>query len=177
MLTVILIAIATTIYMHFGGQTSVIFTDLLQGFILIFAGMFLFFLGIQYLGDHTALSGLKSFWMNLSPEQKLPLAHFNHPPDFNFVGIFWQDGIAGSIGFLFLNQGLIMRFMAAKSVNEGRKAAAVNVLLVFPISGIVGSNAGWIGRAIFNALFLLPAYLGSSLQHSLRPLCPQPTHW
>ena len=152
MLTVILIAIATTIYMHFGGQTSVIFTDLLQGFILIFAGMFLFFLGIQYLGDHTALSGLKSFWMNLSPEQKLPLAHFNHPPDFNFVGIFWQDGIAGSIGFLFLNQGLIMRFMAAKSVNEGRKAAAVNVLLVLPISAIVVSNAGWIGRAIFNAV-------------------------
>ncbi len=152
MLTVILIAIATTIYMHFGGQTSVIFTDLFQGFILIFAGLLLFFLGIQYLGDHTALSGLKAFWMNLSPEEKLPLAHFNHPPDFNFVGIFWQDGVAGSVGFLFLNQGLIMRFMAAKSVNEGRKAAAFNVLLVLPISAIVVSNAGWIGRAIFNAV-------------------------
>ncbi len=152
MLTVILIAVATTIYMHFGGQTSVIFTDLLQGFILIFAGMLLFFLGIQYLGDHTAFSGLKAFWMNLSPEQKLPLAQFNHPPNFNFVGIFWQDGIAGSIGFLFLNQGLIMRFMAAKSVNEGRKAAAVNVLVILPISAIVVSNAGWIGRAISNAV-------------------------
>ena len=42
MLTVVLIAIATTIYMHFGGQTSVIFTDLIQGFILIFAGLLLF---------------------------------------------------------------------------------------------------------------------------------------
>ena len=152
MLTVILIAIATTIYMHFGGQTSVIFTDLLQGFILIFAGMLLFSLGLQYLGDHTAFSGLKAFWMHLSPSEKLPLAHFNHPPDFNFVGIFWQDGIAGSIGFLFLNQGLIMRFMAAKSVNEGRKAAAINVLVILPISAIVVSNAGWIGRAIFNAV-------------------------
>lgn len=152
MLTVILIAIATTIYMHFGGQTSVIFTDLFQGFILIFAGMLLFVLGIQYLGDHTIFSGLKAFWMNLSPTEKLPLAHFNHPPDFNFVGIFWQDGIAGSIGFLFLNQGLIMRFMAAKSVNEGRKAVACNVLLVLPISAIVVSNAGWIGRAISNAV-------------------------
>ncbi len=152
MLTVILIAVATTIYMHFGGQTSVIFTDLFQGFILIFAGMLLFFLGIQYLGDHTALSGLKAFWMNLSPAEKLPLAHFNHPPDFNFVGIFWQDGIAGSVGFLFLNQGLIMRFMAAKSVNEGRKAAAFNVLFILPISAIVVSNAGWVGRAISTAV-------------------------
>ena len=152
MLTVILIAIATTLYMHFGGQTSVIFTDLFQGFILIFAGLLLFYLGIQYLGDNTALSGLNAFWTNLSPNQKLPLAHFNHPPDFNFVGIFWQDGIAGSVGFLFLNQGLIMRFMAAKSVNEGRKAAAFNVLIILPISAIVVSNAGWIGRAITNAV-------------------------
>ena len=152
MLTVILIAIATTLYMHFGGQTSVIFTDLFQGFILIFAGLLLFYLGIQYLGDNTALSGLTAFWTNLSPNEKLPLAHFNHPPDFNFVGIFWQDGIAGSVGFLFLNQGLIMRFMAAKSVNEGRKAAAFNVLIILPISAIVVSNAGWIGRAITNAV-------------------------
>ena len=152
MLTVILIAIATTLYMHFGGQTSVIFTDLFQGFILIFAGLLLFYLGIQYLGDNTALSGLNAFWTNLSPNEKLPLAHFNHPPDFNFVGIFWQDGIAGSVGFLFLNQGLIMRFMAAKSVNEGRKAAAFNVLIILPISAIVVSNAGWIGKAITNAV-------------------------
>ncbi len=150
MLTVIIIAIVTTIYMHIGGQTSVIFTDLFQGIILIFSGVFLFILGLQYLGDHSSLVGIQAFWDNLTPVQKLPLAHFNRPPDFNFVGIFWQDGIAGSVGFLFLNQGLIMRFMAAKSVNEGRKAAAVNVLLILPIAALVVSNAGWIGRAISN---------------------------
>ena len=152
MATVIIIAIATTIYMHFGGQTSVIFTDLFQGLILLFAGLLLFFLGLDYLGGGHFSIGLQSFWNYLTPNQKLPLAHFNHPPDFNFVGIFWQDGIAGSVGFLFLNQGLIMRFMAAKSVNEGRKAATFNVLLVLPISAIVVSNAGWIGRAIANGM-------------------------
>ena len=152
MATVVLIAIATTIYMHYGGQTSVIFTDLFQGFILIFAGLLLFYLGIQFLGDNTPYSGLRAFWMNLSPIEKLPLAHFNQPPDFNFVGIFWQDGIAGSVGFLFLNQGLIMRFMAARSVNDGRKAVAFNALCILPISAIVVSNAGWIGRAITNAV-------------------------
>ena len=152
MATVVIIAVVTTLYMHFGGQTSVIFTDLFQGFILIFSGLLLFILGLNYLADHSALGGLQTFWQNLTPAQKLPLAHFNRPPDFNFVGIFWQDGIAGSVGFLFLNQGLIMRFMAVRSVNEGRKAAAFNVLLVLPISAIVVSNAGWIGRAIANAV-------------------------
>ena len=161
MLTVIIIAIATTIYMHFGGQTSVIFTDLFQGLILLFAGLLLFVLGLNYIGGGQFIAGINSFWNFLTPDQKLPLAHFNHPPNFNFVGIFWQDGVAGSIGFLFLNQGLIMRFMAARSVNEGRKAAAFNVLLILPISAIVVSNAGWIGRAIANGM---PGVLPLDLQ-------------
>ena len=161
MATVIIIAIATTIYMHFGGQTSVIFTDLFQGLILLFAGLLLFVLGLQYIGEGQFSTGLSFFWSYLTPEEKLPLAHFNSPPNFNFVGIFWQDGIAGSIGFLFLNQGLIMRFMAAKNVNEGRKAAAFNVLLILPISAIVVSNAGWIGRAIANGM---PGILPAGLQ-------------
>ncbi len=139
---IIVIAIITGIYITFGGQTAVIFTDLLQGFILIFAGLMLFGLGIAFVG------GFDTFWNLLPTEWKLPLAHYNYPPNFNFVGIFWQDAIAGSIGFLFMNQGLLMRFMACKSVNEGRKAAAVNILFVLPISAIVVGNAGWIGKAL-----------------------------
>jgi SSS family solute:Na+ symporter len=139
---VIFIAVITGVYITFGGQTAVIFTDLLQGFILLFSGLFLFALGVTYIG------GFDVFWNILPMEWKMPLAKFNEPSSFNFVGIFWQDGIAGSIGFLFLNMGLIMRFMATKSVNEGRKAAAFNVLFMLPISAIVVGNAGWLGKAI-----------------------------
>ncbi|MCG6914901.1 sodium:solute symporter family protein [bacterium BMS3Abin03] len=139
---VILIAIITGIYITFGGQTAVIFTDLLQGFILLFAGLFLFFLGLHFVG------GFDVFWNLLPTSWKMPLAKFNSPPDFNFVGIFWEDAVAGSIGFLFMNMGLIMRFMATKSVDEGRKAATFNILFMLPISAIVVGNAGWIGKAI-----------------------------
>ena len=139
---VIVIALVVGIYITYGGQTAVIFTDLAQGFILIFAGMLVFTLGISYLG------GCDVFWNLLPTEWKLPLADFNKPPGFNFVGIFWQDGVAGSVGFLFMNMGLIMRFMACKSVDEGRKAAAFNILFMLPISAIVVGNAGWIGKAI-----------------------------
>ena len=139
---IFIVAFISGVYITFGGQTAVIFTDLAQGFILIFAGVMVFLLGINYVG------GFSIFWNALSPEFKLPLAHFNHPANFNFVGIFWQDGIAGSVGFLFMNQGLIMRFMACKSVHEGRKAAAFNVLVLLPISTVVVSNAGWVGKAI-----------------------------
>lgn len=139
---VIVIALVVGIYITYGGQTAVIFTDLVQGFILIFAGLLVFFLGLDYIG------GFGLFWNALPTSWKLPLAHFNNPPGFNFVGIFWQDGIAGSVGFLFMNMGLIMRFMATKSVDEGRKAATFNILFMLPISAIVVGNAGWIGKAI-----------------------------
>lgn len=138
------VAIVAGVYITFGGQTAVIFTDLLQGFVLLFAGIMLFLLGLDYLG------GFDNFWNALPASFKLPLSNFNDDPSFNFVGIFWQDAVAGSVGFLFMNQGLIMRFMACKSVQDGRKAAAFNVLIALPISAIAVSNAGWIGRAISN---------------------------
>jgi len=47
-----------------------------------------------------------------------------------------------------MNMGLIMRFMATKSVNEGRKAATFNILFMLPISAVVVGGAGWIGKAI-----------------------------
>ena len=139
---IIVIALIVGVYITYGGQTAVIFTDLAQGFILIFAGMLVFVLGLDYLG------GFGVFWNLLPTEWKLPLAHFNEPPGFNFVGIFWQDGVAGSVGFLFMNMGLVMRFMACKSVDEGRKAATFNILFMLPISAVVVGNAGWIGKAI-----------------------------
>ncbi|HIM27721.1 MAG TPA: sodium:solute symporter family protein, partial [Candidatus Marinimicrobia bacterium] len=142
MRAIVVIAVITGVYITFGGQTAVIFTDLLQGFILIFAGFLLFAIGIAYVG------GGQVFWDLLPTTWKLPLANFNEPSSFNFVGIFWQDAVAGSVGFLFMNQGLLMRFMACKSVNEGRKAAAINILFVLPLSAIVVGNAGWLGKAI-----------------------------
>ncbi len=139
---IIAIAIITGVYTTFGGQTAVIFTDLIQGFILLFAGFLIFLMGINYVG------GFESFWHLLPPDWRLPLADFNKPSDFNFIGIFWQDGVAGSVGFLFMNMGLLMRFMSAKSVDEGRKAAVFNVLFMLPLSAIVVGNAGWIGKAL-----------------------------
>ncbi|MCB9249484.1 MAG: sodium:solute symporter family protein [Ignavibacteriales bacterium] len=139
---IIVIAVIVGVYITYGGQTAVIFTDLAQGFVLIFAGILVFVLGLDYVG------GFGVFWDLLPTTWKLPLANFNTPPGFNFVGIFWEDGIAGSVGFLFMNMGLIMRFMATKNVDEGRKAATFNILFMLPLSAIVVGNAGWIAKAI-----------------------------
>jgi len=141
---IIVVAVISGIYVSLGGQTAIIFTDFIQGIILLFAGLLIFGLGIAYLG------GFDSFWNNLSIANKLPLADFNSPPDFNFAGIFWQDGIVGSVGFAFMNQAVIMRFLAARSVVHARRATIMNVLVFLPIGTIAVSNSGWVARAIAN---------------------------
>ncbi len=146
---IIIISVVSGVYITAGGQTAVIFTDLAQGFMLLFAGLLLFVLGLDALAlDGTLSDGMRALWSNLTLSERLPLAHFNQPQDFNFVGVFWQDGVAGSITFLFISQGLMMRFLAGKSVNEGRKAILFNTVFILPLSMIVVGNAGWLGNAM-----------------------------
>ncbi|MBN1423520.1 sodium:solute symporter family protein [Candidatus Fermentibacteria bacterium] len=129
-------------YVTTGGQTAVIFTDLLQGFMLYLAGAVVLVGGLIWLG------GFGEFWGWLPVELRSPFAHINATPRLGTANTFWGEGIAGSIAFTFMNQGFIMRYLAAKSVNEGRKAAVANVVILLPLSAVVVSCAGWVGRAM-----------------------------
>ena len=60
---IVVVAVISGLYVSLGGQTAIIFTDLIQGIVLLFAGLLLFGLGIIYLG------GLDIFWNNLSNAQ------------------------------------------------------------------------------------------------------------
>jgi len=139
-----LAATATAIYVTVGGQTSVIMTDLAQGIILLIVGLTLFAVGI----DHPQIGGLDLFWSQLPDRHQLGLATLNRPEEFHAMGVFWQDAMAGGIAFYFMNQGILMRFMSARSVDEGRKAIALVALVVMPLAAISVSGVGWIGRAM-----------------------------
>jgi len=147
---VVVIAIVSAIYMHAGGQTSVIMTDLIQGFVLLSAGFVVLFLGIQELG------GVEAFLRSLPPDHRLPLAAFNSPPKFNFVGIFWQDALASSVAFYFMNQGVMMRFMSVKSPDDGYKAIFAVVVVLMPLACVAIANSGWIGRAMVTQGMISP---------------------
>lgn len=129
-------------YVTFGGQTAVIFTDLFQGLLLYIAGGLAIFAGLY------ALGGLGEYWSWLPISHRLPFVHLTENPKFNTAGLFWGEALAGSVAFAFLNQGFLMRYLTIKSVNGGRKAAAVNVLVSLPISAIIVGAVGWIGKAI-----------------------------
>jgi len=139
----IAVAIVTAIYVTAGGQTAVIFTDLIQGIFLYLAGAILLVLGIMYVG------GIGEWWTSMDVAHRLPLPGFNESPDFNFAGIFWGEGIIGTLAFTFVNQGFIMRYLAVKDVFEGRKCLTFNTLILMPISAIVVGNVGWIAYSMW----------------------------
>jgi SSS family solute:Na+ symporter len=139
------VPIATIIlggYVTFGGQTAVIFTDLLQGIMLYLAG------GIAIVAGIVALGGFGEFWSFLPTTHRLPFVHLLNDPKFNTAGLFWGEALAGSIAFTFMNQGFIMRYLALKSVNDGRKAAIFNVLFTLPFSAIIVGAVGWIAKSL-----------------------------
>lgn len=146
----VLVAAISAVYVTAGGQTSVIMTDLFQGVMLLATGILILYLGADYLG------GLDGLWENLPRDHRRAFPNFNSDPSFNGVGIFWQDAMANSAMFYFLNQGVMMRFMAARSVEEGRKAALVVPVLLMPIAACVVASGGWVGKALENAGVLPP---------------------
>jgi len=142
---IITVPIATILlggYVTFGGQTAVIFTDLVQGVMLYLAG------GIAIVAGIVALGGFGEFWSFLPVTHRLPFVHLLNDPKFNTAGLFWGEALAGSIAFTFMNQGFIMRYLALKSVNDGRKAAIFNVLFTLPFSAIIVGAVGWIAKSL-----------------------------
>jgi solute:Na+ symporter, SSS family len=140
-----LVACVSAAYVTFGGQTAVIMTDLFQGLMLLGAGLVLLALGAAELG------GFDMLWDHLPRGHRLAFPDFNADPDYPGVGIFWQDAMANSAMFFFLNQGILMRFMAARSVEEGRKAAVAVMVILMPVAAIVVASGGWVGRAFVHA--------------------------
>ena len=148
------VAAISAVYVTFGGQTSVIMTDLFQGAMLLATGLVLLFLGISYLG------GFEEFWTHLPRSHRLAFPNFNEDPSYPAVGIFWQDAMANSAMFYFLNQGMVMRLLAAKSVKDSRKAVTTVMLVLMPIAALVVASGGWVAKALTHAGVLDPSIEG-----------------
>jgi len=135
-------AVVVMLYMFSGGQTSVIMTDLVQGIVLLIAGLGLFFVGIIHFG------GFDGFWELFPRSHKFIFSEFNSPDSFSFIGIWGQDGLANTGAFVLMNQGMIMRFLSLKSVKEARKMAIFWILVLYPVAAITVSGGGWIAASL-----------------------------
>lgn len=137
-------AVAVGLYVYIGGQTAVIMTDLVQGLILLIAGMGLFFGAIYHFG------GFGDFWSLLPRAHKYAFSDFNAPPKFSFIGIYVQDGLANTGALMLMHQGFIMRFLSLKSVKDSRRMVVCWILVLAPLAAIATSCGGWIAKALVN---------------------------
>jgi SSS family solute:Na+ symporter len=140
----IVTAVAVALYVYIGGQTAVIMTDLVQGIILLIAGLGLFAVAIYHFG------GFAKFWALIPKEHKYAFSDFNAPPKFSFIGIYVQDGLANTGALMLMHQGFIMRFLSLKSVKDSRRMVVCWILLLAPLAAIATSCGGWIARALVN---------------------------
>jgi SSS family solute:Na+ symporter len=144
------VAAISAVYVTSGGQTSVIMTDLFQGVMLLVTGMVLLWLGIDYLG------GMGEFWSHIPRTHRTAFTNFNTDPNYNSVGLFWQDGMANTAMFVFLNQGLAMRLLSARTIQDSRKALIVTSVVLMPIAALVVASGGWVAKALVHAGALPP---------------------
>ena len=146
----VIVATISAVYVTAGGQTSVVMTDLFQGIMLLATGLLILGLGAWYLG------GIDEFWNFLPRGHRTAFDNFNENSAFPSVGITWQDGMANTAMFYFLNQGMVMRFMSARSVEDGRKAMFTVALVLMPVAACVVASGGWVAKALTQA-GVLPA--------------------
>ena len=137
-----LACVAVTFYVFAGGQTSVIMTDLVQGITLIVVGLGVFLAGVAHFG------GFVDWWALFPESHRYIFSEFNSPDKFSFIGIYGQDGLANTGAFVLMNQGIIMRFLALRSVKDARKMSICWILILAPLAAITVSGGGWIAKAL-----------------------------
>jgi SSS family solute:Na+ symporter len=109
----IIIVVATGIYTIFGGLKAVLYTDMIQMFVLIGGSVVVTFFGLQALGGWGELQATvgDSYF-----DMWLPSDH----PDFPWTGILFGAPILG-IWYWCTDQYIVQRVLSARNIEQARK--------------------------------------------------------
>ncbi len=140
MTSAIVLIIVTGIYTIAGGLSAVIYTELVQAFILIGGAIALTLLGLNEVGGFTGLQA------KLPPEYFQMFKAFDHP-DFPWTGIIFGAPILG-IWYWCTDQFIVQRVLSAKNINHARSGAILaGFLKILPVFILV--LPGLIAAALF----------------------------
>lgn len=131
----IIVVVATGVYTIFGGLKVVVYTDMIQMFILLGGSIALSFYGLEALGGWNEIEKLSapsysSLWRPLSD------------PDFPWTGILFGAPILG-VWYWCTDQFIVQRVLAARNIDQARKgtifAAYLKMLplFIFVVPGLI----------------------------------------
>lgn len=138
------VVVATGIYTVFGGLRAVLYTDMLQMFVLVGGSVAVTIIGLNALGGwdvmyETAGSSFFTLWKPLSD------------PSFPWLGILLGAPILG-IWYWCTDQFIVQRVLAAPNVDEARRGAIFGGLLkvlplfIFVVPGVIAYALAQQGR-------------------------------
>lgn len=161
--------VATGIYTMWGGLRAVLYTDMVQMFIMVGGSMLLVVLGLEHVGGWSELRravepGFMSLWK--------PASH----PDYPWTGILLGAPIL-AIWYWCTDQFIVQRVLSAKNVSEARKAVVFAgylkqlPLFIFVLPGLIAVALAARGELrLDRSDAALPALIGALLPAGLKGL-------
>ena len=165
----VVVVIATGIYTIFGGLRAVLYTDLLQMFVLIAGSLTVTLIGLSHIGGWTEMtsavdSGFMSLWKPMSD------------PDFPWTGIVFGAPILG-VWYWCTDQYIVQRVLSAKNEDHARRGALFGgflktlPLFIFVIPGVIAYVMTQNGSLhLAESDHALPALISALLPSGLRGL-------
>lgn len=165
----LIVVVITGVYTIFGGLRAVLYTDLMQMFVLIGGAVAVTLIGLGAIGGWDGLTsqagaGFLSLWKPLSD------------PNFPWTGILFGAPILG-IWYWCTDQFIVQRVLAAKNQTEARRGTIfagylkLLPLFIFVLPGIVASVLAQQGRITLTTPDrALPTLVGALLPVGLRGL-------
>lgn len=139
----LIVVAATGVYTIFGGLRAVVYTDMMQMFIFLFAAGAITYYGLAALGGWEGMTtAINDAGGDASSAKFFSLWRPMSDPDFPWTGILFGAPILG-IWYWCTDQFIVQRVLSAPDVNEARKGtlfAAVLKLLplfIFVIPGVI----------------------------------------
>ena len=165
----LVVVVATGAYTVFGGLTAVLYTDLLQLFILIGGALTVTLAGLAAVGGwevlvETAGPGFLSMWRPATD------------PDFPWTGIIFGAPILG-VWYWCTDQFIVQRVLSARSEDHARRGSLFGAwlkllpLFIFVLPGVIAHALARQGRLTLEAPDqALPTLVGALLPTGLRGL-------
>lgn len=163
----LIVVVATGIYTVFGGLRAVIFTDLMQTFVLIAGAVTVTVVGLNTLGGWGAMyevagSSFFNMWKPISD------------PDFPWTGIVFGAPILG-VWYWCTDQFIVQRVLSAKNQDQARRGTIfggflkVLPLFIFVIPGVIAYSLAQTGQIeLEQSDAALPTLVGALLPMGFR---------
>jgi len=165
----VVVVLATGIYTVFGGLKAVIYTDLMQMFIIIIGALSVTVIGLNEIGGISALTSTldDSFFTMWKPMSD---------PEFPWTGILFGAPILG-VWYWCTDQFIVQRVLSAKNLSEARKGTLFGgflkqlPLFLFVIPGMICATMVAQGKIeLLESNHALPKLIATTLPIGFRGL-------